>query len=752
MDFAQSIRAGSSTLRRTGSVLTEEHPQLNKSIPQTKPKPLRRQNDRSDSATAEHNKPPAVQPFKPRPTTVERGRTKPPSDTHQENKPIASELNNLFANSNTVRESNRFNSGSSFSPTADNSAPRSSKPPPRLPLRNSSLQPPVLPSKPPVNEYFDDEEAYDDIQQFQKEPKSLDEPPPLPPPNNPPSSGIRSSTSSDRLSRFNTADTRSANYNSATLPNMKNRLSLGTIGSIAPPSLRKPIISDTASAAGGLPLSDPMGLADFVKKFQNRFPIQMKMCSSHNGVIMVNEGDTYNVHFLKLTDVVSITASGGTQYTVPLNSAVEFGVLYNPTNKLQDATVGYIFPTAGEIMSAGLAIPPLVCVQQNCEISSQDGSVQAGDILLIQKVKQKRLRKMLVCTDIRTEQKKYLLENCSGNFSTTPSQVKLYLPQLLRHVPLPQYCILYYSGKNAQEVTSKLPRGTVEVTRTTTQQSIIVSKKSSPNELMEFPLTNNIVVQAIQSSESFMQQLKEDTRRKCDTFNPQHVQSMSMMLSLENPYTLTKQVTLLSSPRTDEDALIGVKLVTPGNLASNYELSVTQQAKTESTVEDIDDDYQVPEAAQAEYEAAKNKLTQQSTETSHYDSPKSTAVAKTKGVGSLLLTKTPFPSVLPTPTDAAAVSKNIIKKDDDDDVYDVPSPTPMPKKVETDKPTRSPGTCVVPPSIHVAALTPQVANHNPQIQKEVNDLKSETKSLKAEVDRLDKVCKSLKASIGKDYS
>lgn len=45
---------------------------------------------------------------------------------------------------------------------------------------------------------------------------------------------------------------------------------------------------------------------------------------------IISSGDVYNFHFVKNEKTVSIRDCGGTNFSIPLNSAIEFGLLYNP--------------------------------------------------------------------------------------------------------------------------------------------------------------------------------------------------------------------------------------------------------------------------------------------------------------------------------------------------------------------------------------------------------------------------------------
>ena len=45
---------------------------------------------------------------------------------------------------------------------------------------------------------------------------------------------------------------------------------------------------------------------------------------------VISSGDVYNFHFVKNEKMVCIHDSGGTKFSIPLNSAIGFGILYNP--------------------------------------------------------------------------------------------------------------------------------------------------------------------------------------------------------------------------------------------------------------------------------------------------------------------------------------------------------------------------------------------------------------------------------------
>lgn len=585
---------------------------------------------------------------------------------------------------------------------------------------------------------YEPEEAYDDIETIQQkrldyleQQKLKDEPPPLPPPN----PGLRRSTSFERMDHkeqqissmqstsHRLSQTLSENKGYHTTLNIERSKSTFISSSPNPLILKRSAISEIQNQiSSSMPPSVPpppppstdlkintgprLTLHSFVDKLQNQFPMQMKIAQEMHGSTAMKQGDVYNIHFLKTTEVVIIATNNGGFYSVPLNSAIQFGAVYNPTKNVQDAMQGFLFQTAGEIMSAP-SLPPMVFAQQTYDVSSVDSSVQAGDILAIKEVKQslKLLRgKTLACVDVQTGQKKKLFENCAGNFSTTPSDVKLYLPQLLQNCALPQQCTLCYTGANAKDVLTHIPSGIVEVAATKVEKSLVVTRVGSPmdtssmntHNLMELPLNLDIMVHAAWPKESEMRLLIDDTQRYYKTFSPASLNSVSLIPS-NNPYGMSTQAVLLSAIRYDDCISLGIKISLPPKLASKPS-NVQSDYEAES-----EDEYEIPDAAFAKYTAAKKNLQAEkksssgnSSPKSHYDTPKSSMVK---------------------PTELS----------EDSEEYDIPNAVPLLLGNTTTE-------------------TAKTSQPLEQLQKQVDNLKCENKSFRITLEKLEKTCVGLNDS------
>ena len=97
--------------------------------------------------------------------------------------------------------------------------------------------------------------------------------------------------------------------------------------------------TETSSAEDILPmkrkanLSGGMSLKKLVSRHSKSFPLRIHVLegfSGHTSELTISTADEYNIHFTKHQTVVTVRASSWELYSVPINSAIQFGLLYNP--------------------------------------------------------------------------------------------------------------------------------------------------------------------------------------------------------------------------------------------------------------------------------------------------------------------------------------------------------------------------------------------------------------------------------------
>ena len=100
---------------------------------------------------------------------------------------------------------------------------------------------------------------------------------------------------------------------------------------------------------------------------------------------IISTGDVYNFHFIKNEKVMSIQDAGGTHFSIPLNSSIQFGILYSPVGNTAQAVKGYSFKTVGEL--AKYDIPPrIIRATQAFDVSDSKSSIEAEEILIVKKI------------------------------------------------------------------------------------------------------------------------------------------------------------------------------------------------------------------------------------------------------------------------------------------------------------------------------------------------------------------------------
>ena len=87
-----------------------------------------------------------------------------------------------------------------------------------------------------------------------------------------------------------------------------------------------------------------------------------------------------------------IQDSCGTHFSVPFNSAISFGLIYNPFNEPISAVRQYSFTSAGEIITS--KCPPRI-IRATKEFKSKDpkSSVFKDEILIVKRINQSRKKR-----------------------------------------------------------------------------------------------------------------------------------------------------------------------------------------------------------------------------------------------------------------------------------------------------------------------------------------------------------------------
>ena len=427
--------------------------------------------------------------------------------------------------------------------------------------------------------------------------KSLvNSPPPLPPPN------MKSGSSNRRRTQYETI-TSPVRYTSTTAPGGESPPVPSKPPSLPPKrssqlqsmydtprKLQQPTppTTGTTTRLGDQEddfevVSQPMSLRVLTEKHQHEFPLRVKVSSGIFGSTeqeTFSDGDLLNLHFVKQSRVAVIEKYGGRCVKVPLNSAAQFGVLYNPEKNSKGAQIGYEFRTAHQLM-AQKVMPRIVCALQKCQGSTAESSIEENDILIIDEVKSSRPfgSKHILCTQINDGKmtKKKIPDNCVGCFSTKPSYVKLFLPEIIHHFDLPVQVIVfltagYSSDDNILQIGEIVTIAKVDIEKNVIATSALEDDpNSSPfptvqqddscsSPLFDIPIGIPVMeVQIIEPKEDECEKLYEDTRELFENYNP---------LDKERQIKIGAGDDLYYTAVRDDSQDVGVELIAPESIYS----------------------------------------------------------------------------------------------------------------------------------------------------------------------------------------
>lgn len=191
-------------------------------------------------------------------------------------------------------------------------------------------------------------------------------------------------------------------------------------------------------------------LIEFVNDYSHLLPAQVLIqegVSSIDGEIYLARNETLLLHFIKRTDIVILNAENEI-YSVPINSSICFGLIYNPVETGENVSSYMQLPTVGDVMKLK-QLPLLIAATASHNGGSPEKSVMEKEILFVKGVVRgtgiAKVRHLHVINTSNEE--KFLSASCLGDFSTDPSYMKLHLSDLFAHdVELPQYVIIYPEG------------------------------------------------------------------------------------------------------------------------------------------------------------------------------------------------------------------------------------------------------------------------------------------------------------------
>ena len=191
-------------------------------------------------------------------------------------------------------------------------------------------------------------------------------------------------------------------------------------------------------------LEEQIPLKQFVDKYSKLLPVRIVVTKGYCGGsdrVTISTQDCFNVHFLKHTKVIAGHDLGGEAYNIPVASAFEFGILYNPRDRRDEAISGYNFERVSDLI-ATTPLPKVISALDSWKSSDGKCEISQREILVIKKVHRPKLvgKKSLKVYSLTTEENKVLTEDCNCSFTTRPYLVRLHVMDMLNYMVDPFPC------------------------------------------------------------------------------------------------------------------------------------------------------------------------------------------------------------------------------------------------------------------------------------------------------------------------
>ena len=272
----------------------------------------------------------------------------------------------------------------------------------------------------------------------------------------------------------------------------------------------------------------------------------------------IGTSETYDIHFLKYTKAVymCIREAPSQMYAVPLSSAVQFGLLYDPDNNLENALKGFTFKSVAEILALKPPLPNVIKATRSYKGNNPSTSVQEGEVLVVTGVRKPRVvgTHLLKVYSVTRSEEKSLQPQCEGHFTTSPQS--LLLPDILDHVPnpIPSKAVVHIDRArcNYEFVPESLIGQIVSLTHSSIETSLIATLYSSDDSeigeipsnkssIFDIPINLDIEVSLVPLMPLEMEKLCMETTSLYESFDPERL-SICKPFSSSESYAIQTQL------------------------------------------------------------------------------------------------------------------------------------------------------------------------------------------------------------------
>ena len=173
-------------------------------------------------------------------------------------------------------------------------------------------------------------------------------------------------------------------------------------------------------------------LHQFVTEYSRSLPALIRFEEDHYESL---DPETFRNHerliisFVKSRNVLIIKTSTKQKFKLPLGSAVQVSLLYNPERNIERAYKGYQFQSVGEIVEKypeAPHLPRVICVTK----AYSGDRLNSSNELLVVGSYDAITKRLQVISHGKTSIPKFLPNQCEGEFTTEPSKVRLYVSDI----------------------------------------------------------------------------------------------------------------------------------------------------------------------------------------------------------------------------------------------------------------------------------------------------------------------------------
>ena len=168
----------------------------------------------------------------------------------------------------------------------------------------------------------------------------------------------------------------------------------------------------------------------------------------------------------------------GTQFHVPLSSAMKFGLCQ------QDEE----FEKVSDIVKKSQHLPHVICCQQHIPRRGKQEEVKKDELLIVKKYEYGAL----TCQSLWSDREIMLHKNCKGSFSSSPEKTSTYLLDLRQHLPHFIPCKVYLYPPVARKKHDLFTRGKVFTLKECTTVTSLVVSNIGDEELFDIILDETL--------------------------------------------------------------------------------------------------------------------------------------------------------------------------------------------------------------------------------------------------------------------